>query len=119
MVVVLPLEPEVLLNVVQCLCRAARSGFQVSGPAGPEAVEIVGIEVVRARGAHFQGAGAPPHLVLCRPDDVALFVRQLLRRADLIALVVEDRKVLGLGGGGFYFSFNSCLRLTGVRWSLI
>ena len=77
----------------------------------------MGIEVVRARGAHFQGAGAPPHLVLCRPDDVALFVRQLLRRADLIALVVEDRKVLGLDL--LYFSFNSCLRLTGVRWSLI
>ena len=117
MVVVLPLEPEVLLNVVQCLCRAARSGFQVSGPAGPEAVEIVGIEVVRAGGADFERLGAPPHLVLCRPDDVALFVRQLLRRADLIALVVEDRKVLGLDL--LYFSFNSCLRLTGVRWSLI
>ena len=50
----------------------------------------MGIEVVRARGAHFQGAGAPPHLVLGSPDDVASFIGQLLRRTDLIALVIED-----------------------------
>ena len=68
-------------------------------------------------GADFERLGAPPHLVLGSPDDVASYIGQLLRRTDLIALVVEDRKVLGLDL--LYFSFNSCLRLTGVRWSLI
>ena len=117
MVKVLPLEPEVLLDLVECLGCAARSGFKVSWSPWPEAVQIVGIGIIRARGADAQGLGAPPHLVICRPDDVALLVRQLLRRADLVALVVEDGKVLGLDL--LYFSFNSCLRLTGVRWSLI
>ena len=95
MVEVLPLKAQVLLDLVERLGCAARSGFKVSWPPWPEAVQIVGIGVVRAGSADFERLGAPPHLVIHRPDDVASFIGQLLRRADLIALVVEDRKVLG------------------------
>ena len=53
------------------------------------------------------------------PDDLALFVGEFLRCADLVAVVVVDGKVFGWAGLCSCFIFYSCWRLLYQRQGLI